>query len=278
MESMIKIIASDLDNTALFNGKLSEENKKAIERAIAQGIDFVPATGRGLSGIPREVLEIKGVNYALTSNGACIHDLRTGEIISHFTLSSEDVESLVSIGKANQIACEIFVDSKAYVAKEYYDDPASFGMPVDLVDYIIKTRIPVDNINEFIAKHREEIENFAFVVKDWETNAMVAKEVAQSCNKVFITTPDRQWVEVMSDESGKGKGLKHLCDFLGIGIDEAAAFGDADNDVEILEYAGLSIAMGNGSEKCKRAADLITLSVTENGLAYGIEKYILNSK
>ena len=68
----------------------------------------------------------------------------------------------------------------------------------------------------------------------------------------------------MDAESGKGKGLKHLCDYLGLELSETAVFGDADNDLELFEYAGTAYCMGNGTENAKRASDYV-VDTCENG-------------
>ncbi len=273
---MIKLIATDLDNTALNReSHLSSGNRKAFEDAMNKGIEVVIATGRGLFGIPSEFFEIEGIRYAITSNGACIHNIKTGKVLLRYTLSESTAMKLLQIGKKYGAAYEIFVDGKAYVSKEYYADPEKYGMPAFLHDYIISTRHPVDDIDAFIEEHKSLIENFAYVTKNDTMHTGIADEVIATCKDTFVTSSDPQWVEVMSKESGKGKGLLHLCEYLNIDIKDTAAFGDADNDVEMLEYAGLSIAMENGSKACKEASDFVSDFNYNDGVAKGIYDHIL---
>lgn len=266
-----KIIATDLDNTALNKeSRLSVGNRKAFEKAIENGIEVVVATGRGLSGIPADILAVEGIKYTLTSNGACFYNIRTGEVLQQFTILPEDAKKLVEIGHRNNATYEIFVGGNAYVSKEYYEDPVSFGMPERLYNYIHNTRKPVEDIDAFISENIGKIENFAFVMGSMEVHRQIEADVAKECAHVFVTSADPQWVEVMSDESGKGKGLKHACEYLGIDLSESVAFGDGDNDVEMLRYAGFSVSVSNGSDLCRQSADFISSSNDSDGVARGI--------
>lgn len=269
---MIKLIASDLDNTALNSGVLSPANKEAIIKAGELGIAFVAVTGRGLGAVPRDFYDIDTFNYAVTSNGASITNVRTGERLKHFTVTAEDTLKLMDIAREVGSAVEIFVEGKAYVNPDYYADPVAFGMPESIREYILWSRHPVDDIWEFIKNNAGEIENFAFVARDEEMHGRIVEAVKSTCPDNFMVDSECQWVEIMNVNCDKGRGLKILSDYMGIDIKDVAAFGDGDNDLEMLEAAGMSVAMGNASENLKRIADYITLDVKEDGLAYGINK------
>lgn len=273
MQNEIKLIAIDLDNTTLNNkSKLSDVNKAALMRAINAGIEIVIATGRAITGIPADFFDIKGLRYAITSNGARIVDMRTKETIRQYTLSKEDVSTLIEIMHECNATCEIFTGGRAYVSKEYYSDPVSYGMPPHILDYIKKTRTAVEDIELFLQNNIDSIENFAYVVKDKDMHnrvyALARERTAHTC----ITDTGIQWVEVMSEESGKGKGLRHVCELIGTELVYAAAFGDADNDIEMLTYAGFAVAVENASYECKKIADFVTLSNDNDGVAYAIDK------
>lgn len=269
-----KLFAFDLDNTLILDSKLSEENARALNAAADAGIELVVNTGRGLTGIYDDVKSIRGIKYAITSNGACIYNLRSGEVIRRFTLSPGSVQKLMETGHSFNVTYEIFVEGHAYVSQEYYDDPARFGMPPKLVGYIQNTRQAVPDLDEFIKQNASKIENFAYVVKDEFVHEAVRCEALKQCDDIFITGSDVQWVEVMDHESGKGKGMGHLCRYLNIDIGDTVAFGDSDNDIEMLEYAGLGICMENGTQNCKAAADAICKSCVEDGVADAIYELI----
>lgn len=271
---MIKLIASDLDGTALNNGKLSDTNKKAIQMAVDAGYMFAVVTGRALCTIPDGFYDVDKFTYAITNNGARLDNVRTGEILLNITVNPEDVRKLTEIGKRFNTTFEVFMNGKAYVSQEYYDDPVKYGMLPQLVEYIHYARTPVDNIFEHIENNINEIVNFVFVIPNKEIHDKVVEEVRMVCPDTFKVTCDIQWVEIMNSKTNKGEGLKALASYLGISMSEIAVIGDADNDIEMLEMAGLSIAMGNGSPAVKAIADYVTDDVANDGVARAIEKII----
>src|SRR5699024_1847783 len=92
----IKCIALDLDRTTLnSHGHLSEANKTAIERAVAAGIQVVVASGRALDSLPAEVTDIKGIRYAITSNGAAVYDLHTGKCLRQYKMTRESLNEIL---------------------------------------------------------------------------------------------------------------------------------------------------------------------------------------
>jgi len=95
---------------------------------------------------------------------------------------------------------------------------------------------------------------------------------------IDCTSPVSGDIEITLKGVDKAKALETVCWQLGISKDEVMAFGDADNDIKMLEFAGYGAAMGNADEKCKRAASFITLSNADDGVAAAVEKYVLGKK
>lgn len=275
---MIKLIASDLDGTALNRGKLSEANKAMIQKAVDSGIEFIVSTGRALYAVPEDFYDIEGFKYAITCNGANLCNVRTGEVLRKFKLEVEDAKRLIEISKKYGVTFEVFTGgSRGHIDKKYHADPVKYGMLPNLVNYIRESRKPEEDIYDYIENNIDDIDNFAFVTPTKEIHDSIVEDVRKLCPDTLQIICEPQWVEVMNINSGKGKGVKHLAEYLGIDMSEVACIGDGDNDIEMLEFAGLSIAMGNGSEGCKKVADVITLDVTEDGVAHAIEK-ILETK
>lgn len=268
---MIKLIATDLDGTAFLNGHLSDVNKEAINKAIKNGTEVAFATGRTLGSIPDEAYDNCDITYVITSNGACIYNVKTKELLRNYVISPDEALRLYQIGQKVGTEYEIFINGRGYVNQKYHDDPSKYGMPEDHVPYIQLSRVPVPDILEYIKEHSNEIESFAFVIKDIKMHDEVMALIAKECPDNYVVDSEPQWIEVMNSQSGKDKGVAHLAELLGSNLDETATFGDGDNDVVMLECANIPVAMENASEKCKQAAKYITKNVAEDGLAYGIE-------
>ena len=89
-----------------------------------------------------------------------------------------------------------------------------------------------------------------------------------------MTTSVQQLIEISHRNAGKHSGVKYFMEMLGLNREEIAAFGDADNDVDMLEFAGCGIAMENASPKCKEVADYVTKHHAEDGVAYGLREIL----
>lgn len=272
--STIKLIATDLDGTAFLDGKLSDVNKAAINKAVGEGVEVIFSTGRALGSIPDETYENCDITYAITSNGACIYNVKTGELLRNYSVPQEYVRTLYDIGQKVGAEYEIFINGKGYVTEKYYKNPAKYGMPEKLVNYIQTSRVSVPDLPEYIENNIEYIESFAYVIKDIKMHDEVMKLVKASCPDTLIIDSEPQWIEVMNSQSGKDKGVCHVAELLNCSMAEVASFGDGDNDIEMLKVAHISVAMSNASKRCKDAAKYITTDVKEDGLAYGIDRIL----
>lgn len=268
---MIRLVATDLDGTAFLGGRLSEVNKQTINKAIDSGVEVAFATGRALGSIPEEAYVNCNVTYAITSNGAKIYNVKTRELLRNYVITPEEAMRMFKIGQSVGTEYEIFINGKGYVSQKYYDNPALYGMPENLVEYIRTSRVPVPDIFEHIKKYASEIESFAYVIKDLKMHDEVMGMLKEKCPDNYVVDSEPQWIEVMNNQSGKDKGVRHLANLLNVNMDEVAAFGDGDNDIEMLQCAKVSVAMNNASPKCKDAAKYISKDVKEDGLSYGIE-------
>ena len=118
----IKCIALDLDRTTL------------------------NASGRSFDTLPKDVLAVPGIEYAITSNGAAIYHIPTSTCLHEYKMTPASVECIIQIAKQHETALEVFIDGKAYALKAYVKDPVSYGTTPQAIPYIQSTRIPIDDI------------------------------------------------------------------------------------------------------------------------------------
>ena len=269
--SRIRCIVTDLDGTALNpRGRLSHRNRRAIEAAISQGIQVIIASGRSLESLPGDIKDIEGIRYAVTSNGAAVYDIQTGACLRQYKLEAETVEEILRETREWPVALEGFIDGKPYAQKEYVERPVSFGASGRAVGYIQSTRTPIEDMRAFLSCHKEELESIDVVVKNEEEKRKLWKTLEQNVSNVYITSSVPQLLEISHEKAGKVSGVSFLLERLNCPREALAAFGDGDNDREMLEYAGLGIAMENAAPSCKAAADFITGSNQEDGVGTAI--------
>jgi Cof subfamily protein (haloacid dehalogenase superfamily) len=267
----IKLIATDLDGTLLDSGmQLPTANREALERCAENGITIVVATGRSLTTLPQAVRDIKGLKWLACSNGAKIYDNASGEQLYAKYLSTEAINYVSDLLRDAAIMKEIFWRGTPYTDRVAYDDPGRFGVPERAEAYIKNTRVPVDGIADFIFRHADEIENINFIYGDKAQGIMILNALAGT--DLFTLTSSFPFnYEIGGVGADKGTALSVICEELGIRPSEVMAIGDSSNDISMLEFAGVSVAMEGASSEVRNAADVVTCGNDENGVAFAID-------
>lgn len=267
----INCIALDLDRTTLnAHGRLSDENRQALEYAISRGVHIIIASGRPLRALPEDVLSVAGIEYAITSNGAAVYHLPTGIRLAHFPMNPSMVDRLLQLTANLPCVCETFVDGQAYAGADFLAAPSAFGAPEHAVPYLQRTRKPVDNITEFMKTHRSELDSIDLIVDGQETRDRLRVCLQPHLPDCYITTSVPHLLEFSHRDCGKHSGVRVVAEILGLSPKQIAAFGDGDNDADMLNYVGCGIAVANASPACLAAADRTTAAFDQNGVALGI--------
>lgn len=267
----IRCIALDLDRTTLNKeGRLSEKNRRAIEAVIAAGIHVVIASGRAFDTLPADICSVSGIEYAITGNGAAIYRMTTGECIRRYLLSEGAVKAVMNATTRDPVTYEAFINGAAYAECAYIEDPVRFGATPQAVEYVRSTRKPVDDIRDFILRHSSDLDSMDIVVKDDVWKEEIWRKLEEATDEIYITSSVKQLVEISDKQCGKHTGIACVLKDLGLPREALAAFGDADNDIDMLRFAGCGIAMANASEECRQAADYVTGHHDEDGLAQAL--------
>lgn len=273
----IRLVAVDLDGTLLSNDKtLSVMNEQVLNKAMKQGIIIVPATGRPATGLPKVLLENENIKYAICSNGATIMDLREKKAMFHCNLKQEIAIQIIETLRSLDPILDIFAEGKIFTEQRNMERLDNFLIPSNMISYIYETRNCVDDILDFIQSNELHIEKINLFFQNLDLRHKV-EERLENISGISITSSLNNNMEINHMNANKGYGLKWLARYLGLHMEHVMACGDSNNDIEMLNAAGLAIAMGNGTDAIKRIADNVTLSNEESGVAVAIEKYILES-
>ena len=271
----IRCIALDLDRTTLNSmGHLSEENRIALEKIIHKGVQVILASGRALTTLPEEICKIEGIRYAVTSNGAAVYDIRSGECMHRYLMTEESVCRITKFAEERGLALEVFIEGKAYALADYVKDPVKYGATPKGVPYIQGTREPVEDIYGFALAHKTVLDSMDLIAAGEQEKEAYRAYLEKTVSDIYLTSSVTQLLEISYKDAGKHTGTDFLLKQLNLKPEELAAFGDGDNDAELLSYAGTGIAMANASKMCKEAADYVTRSNDENGLAYALENIL----
>ncbi|WP_455581048.1 Cof-type HAD-IIB family hydrolase [Dysosmobacter sp.] len=271
----IQCIALDLDRTTLGGeGRLSPGNREALERAIERGVHIVIASGRAFATLPQEVVSIPGIEYAITSNGAAVYHVPTGTCLHSYAMTPPSVRKILRMTAEEPVAYEVFVAGRAYAQADYVRSPTAFGATPQAVEYVRSTRHPVEDIRSFIRRHIAQLDSMDIVVCSEADKRRIWTALAASVPDIYITSSVRQLIELSHRDAGKHSGVRYVAELLRLRPEEIAAFGDGDNDVEMLSYVGCGIAMANATAACKAAARHITRDYREDGVAYGFSQIL----
>lgn len=275
MKHRIKMIGLDLDGTLLTDKKeLTDRTKTVLSRAIECGITVLVASGRPWMGVPQELRNFPGMRYALTSNGARIIDTKDGRIIEEHLLSPELALKVLAVCGKYDTLQEVYFDGQGYAPADQMAYVEKYHRNPSMCEYMRKTRIPVKDIRELVKQENRGLDKVQALFADMDERAKAWEELEQE-NGLELVGSLRYNIEINAAGVNKGTGLVNLGKMLGIRREEIMAFGDGDNDIAMLRESGFGVAMANADEQVKAAADYITLSNEEEGVAEAIEQLIL---
>ncbi|MFZ1383853.1 MAG: Cof-type HAD-IIB family hydrolase [Propionicimonas sp.] len=265
--SRTRLIAADLDGTMLRHDKsISPRTISAIRAAQQQGVRVVAATGRQATSLP-DLLAPTGVRYAVASNGAIGVDLNSGSLLFEELLSAEVAAEIVAYLTAELTnPCFSVVrdhgDSNlagpGYLELAGSDAAAPWQLTFKLTD-------ATDLVSRPTLKLRVRHPRVG-------PEEMLSVLASSSLTGFVATTSGAQFLEIQGAGVTKASGLAKLCAHLGVERDEVMAIGDARNDIDMITWAGLGVAMGNAVPDAIAAARWSTAGNDQDGLALAIER------
>lgn len=275
LKKNIRMVALDLDGTTFDSaGGISERTVNTLEEAADAGAHIVVSTGRSYASLPEHIKAVSGIEYAITSNGAHVNRLHSGEQIYSDFLDPHAVERVAELKAETGADIEVFVDGKAYVDESYYEDVKENGCEFRNADYVLWSRRPVPDVTALMLEHRNEIENVNFVFRTLELLEEARPKVC-AIENANVTSSFMSNLEVGGPNTSKKTALLWLMDKLDISTGELMCCGDAPNDMAMLELAGIGVAVANAWGGLKDHADYITASNDDDGVALAIEKFVL---
>lgn len=275
MNHNIKMIGLDMDGTLLTTEKkLTAYTKAVLRKALEQGIEIVLSTGRAITGIPKELLEMPGMKYAVTINGARILDLRENKVIYENTLSIETALKLLDIIGEYDAIQEAFINSVCYSSKDKLSHANDYFVHPSIAEYIVKSRTPVENVRATVIEKNSSVDKVNGQFRNAEDKKSSYELLTKVPGVVVVSSLGNNW-EINAEGTDKGSAMLKLGELLGIQREEIMACGDGMNDIAMLKAVGLGVAMENADPEVREVADYITASNDEDGVAKAIEKFVL---
>lgn len=255
--SRIRIVFFDVDGTLLSHttGQVPESTKRALEAVRRKGVRIFIATGRDINELAKlPVLDEITFDGFLTLNGNIILD-ENRKMYAGNEIDPGEVEILVNIFKAGRIPFVLIGEKERYI--NYVDD------------VVIRTQESTHGTIPDIGEYKGEkiYQCLAFVDAD------MRRRLEDLLDQCLITSWNDTGIDIIAKTGGKAAGIQKVLDIEGLKRSEVMSFGDGENDIPMIRFAGIGVAMGNGGEKVKAAADYVTDSVDNDGIEKALRHF-----
>ena len=254
--SDIRVIFFDIDGTLLSHttGQVPESTRRALKKAQENGKQIVIATGRDMVELAKLPLMDIGFDGYLTLNGNICLD-KDQHMFAGNEIDAGEVEVLTSIFSAGKIPFVLIGEKERYI--NYVDD------------VVIQTQNATHGTIPDIGQYKGE--------KIYQCLAFVNSEVRQRLDDLLdqcsITSWNDTGIDIIAKTGGKAAGIQKFLDREGLKRSQVMAFGDGENDMPMIKFAGIGVAMGNGKESLKKAADYVTDSVDDDGIEKALQHF-----
>lgn len=263
---LIKMVALDLDNTLLNSQKqISPRNTRDLRKLHQQGVKIVLCTGRPINAIWPYIEQLgltKPGDYTITYNGGLVVNNQSKAVLSHLDFSLSDLQPLFKYFHDHDLPLDLLDFDRVY---EITDEPRSIYKTV------------VKNI-EFVDRSFAKLPNHPYAKAVLATDPPVVLKVKNnlpaSIKKAYHVVQSQAMIlEFLPRQVNKAAGLKPLLAHFQMNFDNLMTFGDADNDIEMIQAAGCGVVMANGLPEVKAVANAQTDSNDDDGVATYLEHY-----
>lgn len=266
---MYKLIALDMDDTLMTSENvISDRTREALIQAQASGVKVMLASGRPTSGMTKAAKELeldKRESFILSFNGAVLTQMKDMTVVKEKPLSKSQFDTVYDYCKKHGFFILTYIDDTIV----YEGHHPYMNVEHELTGLPMKE---VQNLKDYVQGNVPK----AMAVDFEERIAAADRELDGRLNDdIHATTSKPFFLEFMAMGVSKGVALNAFAESQGIQPHEVMAFGDSDNDKDMLEFAGLGVAMGNAKDSIKQIADVVTGDHNHDGIADIIDRYIL---
>ncbi|GAB4546518.1 MAG: Cof-type HAD-IIB family hydrolase [Anaerolineae bacterium] len=267
--TQIALVALDLDGTLMGRERIiSQRVRAAVKRAMAQGCWVSIATGRGFAPTADYAREL-GLNApSICYQGALIRDHWQGTTVHCAAMPLPVARELIDFSQARQLNFQV-----------YTEDDRAFASQVDPIAARIAdlSGIPVTPVGDLAGWLDRPPIKFLFFAHEEAVPRLVNDMQAQFNGRLQVVRSWDRLIEATGPGISKGAALARLAAHLGVPQAATMAIGDQDNDASMIAWAGIGVAMGGASPAAQAAADVIAPSLSEDGAAWAIERYVLGA-
>ncbi len=267
----IELIAIDMDGTLLNpQHEVTPAVKQALIAARKKGVQIVLATGRPYMGVERYLQELdlqqEGC-YCITNNGALVHNAQDGSVIAEIALTIDDYHYFEKLARQLGVHFHALTKTDLYTANR---DISEYSVHESYMTGIPLKYRPADEMEPSLT-----FPKVMMIDRPELLDQAISQLPAEARERYTVMKSSPYFLEILDKRVNKGEGVKTLATKLGIPRENVMTLGDQENDIAMLEYAGLGVAMGNALESVKAVSQFVTKTNMEDGVAFAIEKFVL---
>ena len=265
-----KLLALDLDDTLLNDEyAISPRNFKALQKAAARGINVTLATGRTYQSALPYALQLDIKTPLITCHGALIKRASGDQAPLRQVCVPRDMAlEIIRFGEANGFHINLSLNDKLYVKEE--NENTGF--------YRTITSVPLEmvgNLADYLEQTSGEPTKLTIINRHGRLPELQKELVGKYGSELSIFKSRTEFLEITHKMATKGQALKYLAELDNLSSAQVIAIGDNYNDYDMIQYAGIGVAMGNAPLDVQKAANIVTGTYAEDGVALFLENYIL---
>ena len=275
-----KLIALDIDGTLInSNHEATPVTRQAIADAQKAGAEIIVSTGRVYSALPHDILKELNIRYAITTNGAAVYRLHDHACLFENCMELDMFLPILEKLQACDILIHLYIGGECYYTKSKHRVIDKMDVSEKRKQYLHSTGKCVESLTEFALKNNKPVQKVTlcfYPLPDGTYKHHDELEAFLRSNPAISTVCGGDTsLEITKAGVGKGMGLRFLAEHLQVPMEHTMACGDSENDLDILQTAAIGVAMENAAPILKNAADFITLSNDEDGVAHMLQKFVL---
>jgi Cof subfamily protein (haloacid dehalogenase superfamily) len=262
----IRLVISDVDGTLVRKDKsLSPQVIAAVHRLREAGIAFTLISARPVSGVLPLIAPL-GIDIPIAAINGGILFRPDGSVLAERRIDPDVVRGVFALVEGLAVDCWVFADNRWYAS-------SLEGVHVEH-ERVASNQEPV--LRDEFADLFNRADKVTFVSDDAPLlRKLAGHAIAKFGARATIGQSQTYYLDVTDTHANKGDGIAELAQILGIDLAQVAVFGDMDNDVAMFRRAGLSVAMGQAPDAVKAAADFVSTSNEQDGVAHAIDAFVL---
>ncbi len=274
------LVAFDMDGTLLNSAKkISPLTSQTIRKSVEAGKIVALCTGRSIPELQDYMKLMPEVGYGICASGALVYDFGKDEPVHVDSFTKEQIAGIreVCYGEGHDdIMLQIMAPKEAFVSEEQYQRIGDYNMDQYTSLFLTAdTHVPSEEVEKILTDPGAEFVKINLFHRSYEARERSRAKFEKLGLGMELADSEITNLELTPTGTTKGKGLRMLCEMMGVPVEQSIAVGDADNDREALAAAGLAVAMGNASPAIQALADVVVADNDHDGCAEVMEKYLL---